>query len=60
MSEYIVRPIGAEWQISSESSEEKYTYRKKSAAVSMAKSLASSDDSILVYRFDDECPQYIE
>jgi hypothetical protein len=60
MSGYIVRPSGAEWHISSTSSEEIYTYRKKSAAVSMAESLASSDDSILIYRFDNECLQSIK
>jgi hypothetical protein len=60
MMEYIVCPRGAEWRVSSQASEEVYTYKKRSAAISMAESLASDEDTIAVYRFDGEFLERIE
>lgn len=50
--DYKVYPHGAEWHVSSGSSGERYTYRKRMAAVSMAESLASEGDTVTLFRFD--------
>ncbi|ERG92794.1 MAG: hypothetical protein J07HQW1_02842 [Haloquadratum walsbyi J07HQW1] len=60
MVKYTLRPRCEDWRVSSESSEKKYSYRKKSAAISMAKSLVSAEDTIAVYRFDGEFQRHIE
>ena len=54
MAVYEVYPDCADWRVSSESSDKIYTYQKRSAAKSMAKSIKSDNDSIVYYRFDGE------
>jgi hypothetical protein len=52
MTTYNVRPQGTEWHVTASSLEQSYTFRKKPAAVSIAESLASGEDTVVVYRFD--------